>query len=380
MPKIKISHIISDSNVGGAGVLLSSLSRALSQAFDLSIFIPKGARLAASLERSGARVYKVPMASDRSFRAGDVQGFYSVFRSFRPDIVHTHGALSARLGARLAGIKSCLSTRHCAIPAQAVKRKSGIARGVYDFCTDFTVSTADYATDNLICEGVPERKIITIRNGVSKKARSTPEQRRALRASLGIGERDRVIGICARLEWVKGIDIAISALPDILKSIQNAFLVIVGEGACRDALTRQSARLGIMDRVKFCGFKDDPTPYQSIFDINLNCSRGTETSCLATSECMSMGIPTVASDFGGNREMIVPYENGVLFRCDDPFSLAEAITELLTDGELLTQLSRGAEEHFAKHFSLERMTADYSALYERAFREHRPCPMTVFPS
>lgn len=369
MAKVRISHIISDSNIGGAGILLSSLTHAISEIFDISVFIPKGARLKASLEESGTRVFELPMAADKSFSAGDVQGFFSVFRDYPADIVHTHGALSARLGARLAGIKACLSTRHCALPSAAVKKKNRLIRGVYDYCTDLTVSTADYATENLVSEGVSRSRIVTIKNGVTAKLRTSPEEREKLRALLGIPKGAAVLGICSRLEWIKGIDLVISAMPEILKAHPDTYLVIIGEGSQREALMRQSARLGVLDFVRFCGFKEDPTPYQSIFDININASRGTETSCLATSECMSMGIPTLASDFGGNTEMIIPYENGTLFRCDSVFSLIEGALELLSDRELIEELSRGALGVWQRSFSLERMKSDYISLYNRIAKE-----------
>ena len=365
MGRLKISHVISDSNIGGAGVLLSSLTASLADIFDLSVFLPRGAKLASGIAARGIKVTELPMASDKSFSAGDVQGFFSLFKSYPADIVHTHGALSARLGARLAGIKACLSTRHCAIPTPAVRKKSPITRGVYNFCTDLTVSTADFAKRNLIDEGIPEKRILTIRNGVAKRERLSPEDILSKRRELGIPDGSRVLGVCARLEWVKGIDLIISALPRLISQGYDVYLVIVGDGSQREALIRRSARLGVLDRVKFCGFIENPTPYQSIFDININASRGTETSCLATSECMSMGIPTVASDFGGNTEMIIPYRNGALFNCDSLFSLTEVLGEILADEELLSELSVGAEMIWRDRFSLSRMKDDYIALYRQ---------------
>ena len=96
-------HAHDDSNIGGAGILLSSLTEALSEIFDLTVFLPKGAKLASALEAAKIKVHQLPMAKDKSFSAADVQGFFSLFKSYPADIVHTHGALSARLGARLYG-------------------------------------------------------------------------------------------------------------------------------------------------------------------------------------------------------------------------------------------------------------------------------------
>lgn len=365
MAKAKISHIISDSNIGGAGVLLTSLTAALKDFFDIAVFLPKGARLAEPLSHAGATVYQVPMAADRSFRSGDVQGFFSVFKDFKADIAHTHGALSARLGARLAGVRRCISTRHCATHSPSVSRKNVLQRRVYNFCTDLTVSTADFATKNLIAEGIPEEKIFTIKNGVKERERTSAEERAALRQKLGIPENAVILGCCARLETVKGQDLIISAMPWLLKRFPRIFLLLVGDGSRYSDLKRLAAGLGVLPRVKFSGFVENPAPYQNIFDINLNTSRGTETSCLAISECMSLGIPTVASDFGGNTEMISPYENGLLFTSDDSFSLCSAISELMRSRSLYTALSQGAYDIYKRRFSIERMRDDYISLYSR---------------
>ena len=153
------------------------------------------------------------------------------------------------------------------------------------------------------------------------------------------------------------------ALRELLPKHKDLYLVLVGEGEAEEEYKKLSARLGVLPRVKFVGYTSDPTPYQNIFDINLNASRGTETSCLATSECMSLSVPTVASDFGGNPELVTPMKNGLLFKSDNSHSLAKALDRLLTDRPLIKKLGEGARVEFQKSFSLDRMLKDYRRLY-----------------
>jgi glycosyltransferase involved in cell wall biosynthesis len=124
-----------------------------------------------------------------------------------------------------------------------------------------------------------------------------------------------------------------------------------------------AALSGKSSRIIFTGYSPSPEKYQNLFYINVNTSRGTETSCLATGECMSLGIPTVASDFGGNREMIENGKNGLLFRCDNEFDLEKALTLLLSSRALCEKLSLGAYESYRKFFSADRMADDYKNLY-----------------
>ena len=144
--------------------------------------------------------------------------------------------------------------------------------------------------------------------------------------------------------------------------------LFVGDGSSRAEYERLAARLGIGRHVTFAGFTSDPEAYENIFDINVNSSRGTETSCLATSECMSLGIPTIASDFGGNTEMVFHGVNGLLFKCDNHFSLEDQLMSLLADRELYNRLSLGAVRIFSECFSLERMADQYRVLYDTLYK------------
>ena len=126
---------------------------------------------------------------------------------------------------------------------------------------------------------------------------------------------------------------------------------------------RLAEELGVSHRVLFLGYVKDAFPYQNLMDLNLNASRGTETTCLATSECMSLGIPTVASDFGGNPEMVRDGESGLLFPSENLGALVDAIHRVVMDGRLYHELSLGARRAFEQSFSLSRMLERYRRLY-----------------
>ena len=361
---MKITHVISDSNIGGAGVLLSTLASSLKDKYDIKVVLPRGAMLTQRLCALGINTDEINMTPDKSFSNKDTFLFYRYFLENPTDILHTHASLSARLGGALAGIKACISTRHCATPNEKVKRFSNLKIKVYNFCTSLTVSTADYATGNLVSEGIPKDRIITIKNGSPKKQKLDTDAAVKLKRALGIADDAKIIGSCARLEKVKGQDLILRAAPKILKNVPRVHFLFVGDGKQRLEYERLAMSLGIKKRVTFSGFVENPEDYESLFYINVNASRGTETSCLASSECMSFGIPTVASDFGGNTEMITPFINGLLFRKDNPFDLEEKLLKLLSDAELYNRLSTGASMVYGKQFSLDRMVAEYNALYE----------------
>ncbi len=416
---MKIYQVISDSNIGGAGVLVERICEALCDEFEFVVVVPKGSELKQRFEkkgtcildyplrsrskhtecdahieclqkqkyiesqtptyrrspsssrrekrredvtRSGIRVLEMPMAKDRSFRAGDVERFRELFLYEKPDIVHTHATFSARIGARLAGVNKILSTRHCT--KEKEEKPSFLYRKIYNSVTDLTVSTAMSAKKNLIDEGVSPEKIRVIYNGSPLTPRLSQKERYALKEKLGIKTGALVLGSVARLEVVKGQDIMIEALARLVRMKRYDFhLVLVGAGSAEGMYRSLARELGVWERVHFVGFCDTPYVYQNIFDINLNASRGTETSCLATSECMSLGVVTVASNFGGNPEMIRDGITGLLFPKDDVSSLVSCILRLADEPTLYLALSSGARWMYENTYSLDRMASAYRALY-----------------
>ena len=234
---------------------------------------------------------------------------------------------------------------------------------LYNYYTDITVSTADCVSGELLSEGVDPSKIVTIKNGSRCIIPINEDQRLKESKSLGISPKARIIGSCARLERVKGQDLLLRIAPRLLCRFPDVFIMFVGDGSLLEEYRRKAALLGISARIIFTGYTPTPERYQRLFYINVNTSRGTETSCLATSECMSLGIPTVASDFGGNTEMIKNNVNGLTFKCDNEFDLERALTLLLSSKALHKRLSDGAAESYRENYSAERMADEYRRLY-----------------
>ena len=375
---MRIFQVISDSNIGGAGVLVKRICEALADEFEFTVIVPRGAELKRLLERGKqseergtakeknahrrVRVVEMDMGCERSFRLWDVERFRELFLREAPDVVHTHATLSARIGARLAGVERILSTRHCA--KERGEKRSVLYTKIYNTVTDITVSTAQYAKLNLIEEGVLPERICVIPNGSPRTPRTSGAEREALKEALGIPRGAVVLGSVARLEQVKGQDLMIEALAALVREWRfDAHLVLVGTGRAEASYRALARDRKISERVHFVGFTDEPYRYQNIFDINLNASRGTETSCLATSECMSLGVVTVASDFGGNPEMVRHEVSGLLFPSGDVEAMVCSIRRLLEEPSLMLALSSGARLLYEKVYSIERMAEKYRRLY-----------------
>ena len=363
----RILQVISDGNVGGAGILLSHVTEALRGEFDFEILVPEGSSLIDRLPSRGVRVTPLSFSPDRSFSLRDVPTLLRYMRSVRPSVIHTHASLTARLAGHLLGVGALLSTRHCAIGA-ALRPMSALKRRLYEVCTTLTVATARAAARELIESGVREERIVTVENGVPPLSPLAERERLEALRALGLQPSHLILGSCARLEHVKGQDLLLRALAQLLPHFPHARALIVGDGSCRASLETLAAALGIRHAVRFVGYTHDPARYERLFTVNVNTSRGTETSCLVTSECMSVGIPTVASDFGGNRDMIREGENGFLFRTDDLPSLVRTLTPLLATPSRLSDMRKSTVGVYRARYSLERMAEGYRRLYSSLVR------------
>lgn len=364
---MRIVQVLSDSNIGGAGILLESLLRHTKyDKRDITVVLPRGAAMAKRYEALGVRVLPILSQPDRSFSVADTRALMRLFAASPPDVIHTHAALSARVASLLSRTGAVtLATRHCAYP---VLREGVLWRRVRNriadrVLTDCTVATARAALENLVALGIPPARIRLIRNGAEALLRPPEEELAALRHALSIPDGAFVCGMSARLVPVKGQATLLRAAKILLSRHTGYHFLLVGGGSEAAKLARMARELGISRHLSMVGQVSDVAPYTSLFDAAVNCSVGTETSCLALSEAMSLGIPCVASRYGGNTEMVREGENGLLFPPRDERALAAAIERLSTDGVLYGQLARGARGRFLRELRADVMAERYDALY-----------------
>ncbi len=370
---IKVLNILSDSNIGGAGRLLVNYLHNFDKTrFEGKVILPKDSALRPYIEKEGYEVLETEHGRDKSFDLKAAREIMAYIKEYQPDIVHTHSAFSGKLAAYLCGVPVRFYTRHSAFPQPKRlttfpgKQLNGL---VNNTLATHIVAVAEAAKDNLTETGVSEKKITVIINGSEEVRRTTPEEQAELKASLGIGESTFVCGISARLEDYKGHSYLLQSAKTVLEKHPDTVFLIVGGGSCETALKQQAAHLGIENSVIFTGFVHDVAPYYNIMDLNLNCSWGTETSCLALSEGMSLSLPAVATTYGGNPYMITEGVNGLLVPEKDAEAMAKAILQLIEDPEQRTRMQKGARQMYEEKFTAAVMTRQLEALYEKAVAE-----------
>ncbi len=179
-----------------------------------------------------------------------------------------------------------------------------------------------------------------------------------------------VIGIVANLNRpVKRVDDFIRAAALIAEKHRDARFVVVGGGHLKAALEELAQTLGLEDRIVFTGRVANPLEYAQDFTIGVIASE-TEGFCNAIIEYMALGLPVVATDAGGNPELVKPRVNGLLYPVGIVEELAQKICNLLNNPERYGLISESNTLKIRENFSLPTMTGNYQA-YLAGFFPHK---------
>lgn len=188
--------------------------------------------------------------------------------------------------------------------------------------------------------------------------------KQALRGSLGVAGKP-VIGSVGRLRWEKGQETLIEAMATVIGTTPEAVLLVIGDGPDREMLRRKTENLGLNRNILFLGQKEPEEIYRlyGIMDIVVVPSVF-EGFGIVAGEAMAAGLPVIASNVGGLREVVEDGVTGCLIRPGDPGELADALRILIGDEKRRLAMGMGGFERVSGLFSMDR----YSSLMATAYR------------
>lgn len=367
MAKIKVIEVSSDTNIGGAGKCLITLIENFDyNTFDVKVILPKNSLLKPHIESKGIEVIECDGIADKSLDFKAVKALRKIFKEEKPDIVHTHASMSARIAAKQAGAK-VVYTRHSVFPpSKRISKGLGklINGMINNHYSDAIIAVAEAAKDNLTDTGVKDSKIKVILNGVDGLTPVSKEEKEKIKERFNLPHGTKAVSIVARLEDIKGHDYFIDAADMLLKKGHKVKFYIAGTGSYEEHLKEKVKEMGREEDIIFTGFISDVDRLMAITDIQANASFGTEATSLALLEGMSLGIPAVVSDFGGNPGVIKNGENGFVVPKQNASALALKIEELLNNEELYKAMSQKSKEIFARVFTSKAMTVNTENIYK----------------
>lgn len=364
---MKVIHLISGGDTGGAKTHVHSLLQNLSRGMDITLVCFRGGPFAREAAELGI---------ETRVCSG---GFFSALREVRRmiaeegfELVHTHGSRANLAGAMLRSTcgRPVVSTIHSDYRLDYMGRPLAAATyGVLNVLAlrriKYHVGVSDAMRDLLISRRFPRETTFAIYNGLDFSREPKRHDRAAFCARVGanVAPGDIVVGAAARLDPVKDLATLVRGFAAAREGHPELKLIIAGEGPERPALEALAEELGVRGAVTLAGWLDDMEEFYSALDIN-TLSSLSETFPYALTEGAAYRLPTVASAVGGIPRLIEDGKTGFLFAPGDWEKLGARLAQLASDPGLRERLGAAVHERAAREFSVEATCREQRAVYE----------------
>lgn len=232
---------------------------------------------------------------------------------------------------------------------------------------DGVIACAAMQRDYLVRdEGVNPANLTVIFNGVDHE-KFRPRDRASLPSAEGApGPGERGVGVVASLTPEKGHVMLLDAAKLALASVPEARFLVIGEGPERPAIEKGIAERGLEGKVILLGRRRDLTTFLPRLDLLVLPSHPfRETLPLSTMEGMACGLPTVNTDVGSVRDLVVDGETGFVVPPGDPGAFAAAMVRVLREPDLAARMGRAGRARIEERFTLERTAAEYGRYFRR---------------
>jgi sugar transferase (PEP-CTERM/EpsH1 system associated) len=358
---VRVMHVMHQLGFGGMELGVVKLVNALDRARVMSS-ICSCTPATAARERLAHDVALIELKRREGNDPALVGRLYRVFRRERPDIVHTHAwgtLVEGLVAARLARVPMVVHGEHGTL--QTKRHQLWVQRLAWGRA-DLVLSVSSRLAERMAREvGFPPARIRTIPNGVDL-ARFRGRDRDAARRALGISQSALVVGTVGRLVPVKDQRTLVSAAAALHAGLADLQVLLVGDGPLRNDLTRQIQALGLGAVVRLLGTRPDVEQVLPALDVFVlpSLSEGMSNTI---QEAMGCGLPVVATDVGGARELVIPEDTGLLVPAGDPDALASALISLAQAPAQRGAMGAAARRRAEAVFSLERMIGDYERVY-----------------
>jgi glycosyltransferase involved in cell wall biosynthesis len=295
----------------------------------------------------------------------------------RPALVHFHFFRASSplvLAARATGARVMVNDHVTLTPGSRAPHVRALKRlrdAAVNPLVDVRLAVSRFVAESVArCEHVPRARIAVVENGVDT-ARFANASGAGVREELELGARPLIVCV-SRLAGEKGVRTAVEATARIGR---EAVLALVGDGPLAGELRALAAQLGVADRVKLLGLRQDVERLIAACDVSIVPSEWDEAFGQAVTESMAAGKPVVVTRSGAMPEIVE--ETGLVVPKRDPAALAAAVNRLLSDGPLRERLGSAARARARECFDLSRWVSRMTALYEQFLPPARRESVTI---
>ena len=359
MSDVRVLHVVLGLEIGGLEAFVLDLTRAYRDNVQSLIVCLRGQ--GAIMAKETGHVEIRYLDGSENFSWALVRELASIVRRENIDVIHTHNPgphLYGALAGRLTSVP-VLHTKHGRNYPE--NRRKVLLNRVVTMLTDRIIAVSRDAEQ--VCreiESVPQKKLRTILNGIDLAQFVPREATGSLRRELGIAAGTPIVGIVARLSRVKNHPLLFRAVQCLLERGVDHALVVIGDGPLEGDLRRDVEELGLTDTVHFLGARSDVAELYPEMDVFVLSSRSEGVS-LTLLEAMSCELPVVATDVGGNPEVVVDGVTGFIVS-QEADALAGALETLIGGDDARTvrrQMGVEGRKRVASHFSMDATAAAY---------------------
>ena len=382
--KLKVGHIITRMDWGGPPDILRIIFDLYDKdKFDMKLIMGDSENLSVEtenfLKQSKNNVLSIKALKRNINPINDLKAFIGIYRTLKRekfDIVHTHTAKAGAIGrvaAKLAGVKYIVHTLHGHNFYGYFGPMGSMLMRFYELVmskiTDKIMALTKLEKKDLIDCGIcEEEKIVVINSGVElEKFRVDNIDAASVRKEFSIEAENKVVGVIARLEHVKGVEYFIQAAKEVLKKKTNVSFIVVGEGSLKKQFEAQCIEYGIEDKVIFAGWKEDVSKILSILYLIVLPSLN-EAVGRVLLEAGAAGIPAIATNVGGVPEVVIDSVTGILVPPESGVEIAKAIMFLLENGGERIEMAEKAQQWIDERFSAEKMVKEMMRVYTKSIK------------
>ena len=352
--------------VGGAAVHVRDCARAmLDRGEEAAVLVGGEGPFLGQLAERDVPHRSIPHLVGRPFAlwawAPAILEIRSALSELDPDLVSCHtsnAGFLGRLAAASLGIPAIFTAHSWAFTEGKSRWRQAIFTAGERSVAPLTrriITVSDYDRELALARSVaPAEKLVTVHNGM-------PDVGEELRAEPGAG-RARLVMV-ARFERQKDHPTLLRALARLEDRPWR--LTLVGDGPRMDAARGLAGELGLSDRIRFAGYRDDVAGILADARVFVLASRW-EGFPRTIVEAMRAGLPVVASDVGGVAEAVADGETGFVVPPGEPAELADRLAALLDDPDRRTRMGRAGRRRYEENFTFERMFERTRAVYREA--------------
>ena len=372
--RLRLMYVITGLGRGGAETQVVLLAKAFAiKGWNVSVvsLLEASREVRDELEASGIAVAHLGMRRGVPDPTGILR-LVRLMRSARPTIVHSHmvhANVLARIARLVSPVPVLISTAHNII--EGPRWREWLYRAT-DWLTDLTTQVSQVGLERYVRLRVCDReRALFIPNGVDTfRFKPDPVVRVETRRELGLQDEFAWLAV-GRLEPAKDYPTLLRAFAHLRSASPQPLLLIAGHGALADTLRDMAARLEIAERVRFLGLRNDVPALMNAADAFV-LSSAWEGMPMVLLEASASGLPIVATDVGGNREVVLNGETGLLVPSGDPRALANAMACVMAmTSDQRTHMGQRARERVRREYSIERVVQLWESVYVEALYSRR---------